>query len=305
MKREKTIEEIEARLEEIKREINSLESEDKTSGLTNEHREELIDLNERTIESLRNTNESNEATIRVMERVNEDYRKQMKGKEYVLKLEVQGEALTICFYALGCRMEIGHINHMGCCCFLSSDAYLQNYKTWRKNGMKFDDSVVEWRGGEYCLINNFKTVWLDRIDIKSGGIYNFSNCASFCYCEDPNIIRFERNNRPVIFQGDEMGDSKFNGFEGEFVCKFDMPDTFIVLRSLTVTQIKKVIHSKSNRGKGATVVFFDDGDKIIVKKGKHEREDAEKAILWAYFIKNSGKSRTQAKKMMKRLCDES
>ena len=72
----------------------------------------------------------------------------------------------------------------------------------------------------------------------------------------------------------------------------------------TTHQISKVIHNTSTRRyEVTTVVFFSDETKILVRKGLGEIDDPEKAVLWAYFIKNSGKTRTQAKKEMKRLLE--
>lgn len=56
---------------------------------------------------------------------------------------------------------------------------------------------------------------------------------------------------------------------------------------------------------GATIVFWKDGDKTVIKQGQFEIEDIEKAILWAYFYKNEGLSKKKGKtlfaKFMKKI----
>lgn len=58
-----------------------------------------------------------------------------------------------------------------------------------------------------------------------------------------------------------------------------------------------------NDKKGYTTLFFDK-ETIVVKKDSKEKENKELAILWAYFIKTSGLSKTQAKKFMHQLIEE-
>ena len=55
------------------------------------------------------------------------------------------------------------------------------------------------------------------------------------------------------------------------------------------------------RNKKTTVVFWDDGSKTIVKLGANQIDSQEMAILWAYFVKNSGLSKTKAHKVMEDL----
>lgn len=53
----------------------------------------------------------------------------------------------------------------------------------------------------------------------------------------------------------------------------------------------------------ATIVFWNDGDKTIVKRGKDQKENKELAILYAYFQKHSGLSKTKANKTIQDLID--
>ena len=55
------------------------------------------------------------------------------------------------------------------------------------------------------------------------------------------------------------------------------------------------------RNKKTTVVFWNDGTKTIVKLGENQIDNQEMAILWAYFEKNSGLSKTKAHKVMEDL----
>lgn len=52
---------------------------------------------------------------------------------------------------------------------------------------------------------------------------------------------------------------------------------------------------------GATILFWDDGTKTIVKRTKEDKFDKRVAFLTAYFQKNSGLSRTKANKFLANL----
>lgn len=54
----------------------------------------------------------------------------------------------------------------------------------------------------------------------------------------------------------------------------------------------------------ATILFWGDGTKTIVKKSKDDKYDKEKAFLIAYFHKHCGTSRNQANKYLKELKEE-
>lgn len=53
--------------------------------------------------------------------------------------------------------------------------------------------------------------------------------------------------------------------------------------------------------KNATILFWEDGTKTVVKLSKDDTYDKEKGFLWAYFQKHSGLSRTQANKYLNSL----
>lgn len=71
-----------------------------------------------------------------------------------------------------------------------------------------------------------------------------------------------------------------------------------------------VAHSKLEKpkkyiiNKGATILFWEDGTKTIVKRGENDEYDKVKGFLWAYFQKHSGLSRTKANKYLNSLVDE-
>lgn len=86
---------------------------------------------------------------------------------------------------------------------------------------------------------------------------------------------------------DEMFEEKVSG-EDLYVSAFK-----IIYINANITRIV--------RNKKTTVVFWDDGTKTIVKLGENQIDNQEMAILWAYFEKNSGLSKTKAHKVMEDL----
>lgn len=55
--------------------------------------------------------------------------------------------------------------------------------------------------------------------------------------------------------------------------------------------------------KDATILFWEDGTKTIVKRAKEDNYDKVKGFLWAYFQKTSGLSKTKANEYLKHLLD--
>ena len=53
----------------------------------------------------------------------------------------------------------------------------------------------------------------------------------------------------------------------------------------------------------ATILFWEDGTKTIVKKSKNDIFDPVKSYLWAYFQKHSGMSKTKANKYLAEIND--
>ena len=56
--------------------------------------------------------------------------------------------------------------------------------------------------------------------------------------------------------------------------------------------------------KGATILFWNDGTKTIVKKAKHDEYNKRLGFLTAYFQKTSGLSKSKANKYLDSLVDE-
>ena len=54
----------------------------------------------------------------------------------------------------------------------------------------------------------------------------------------------------------------------------------------------------------ATIVFWNDGTKTVVKTSPHDKFDKEKGILWAYYLKYAGVTKTQAQKIIAKHCEE-
>ena len=62
--------------------------------------------------------------------------------------------------------------------------------------------------------------------------------------------------------------------------------------------IKKVVFNHP-----ATIVFWADGSKTVVKTSPNDKFDREKGILWAYYLKYTGTSKTQAQKIIAKYCE--
>jgi len=123
----------------------------------------------------------------------------LESDKYVLKLCVDiVNNLCIGFKnELGYHSDIGYISDDGGCYILSNYEAVEQYNLWRENGIKVDNTVVDWRGGSYQIDRHDYV--LTRIDIPMGCIYNLDECKSQQHCGDENIRRFEHNNRPIIF----------------------------------------------------------------------------------------------------------
>ena len=67
------------------------------------------------------------------------------------------------------------------------------------------------------------------------------------------------------------------------------------LRMLNPLPVRQVIN------KGATILFWAEGDKTIVRRSKGDKFDKTKGFLWAYFLKHCGMSRTKANKFLENL----
>lgn len=66
---------------------------------------------------------------------------------------------------------------------------------------------------------------------------------------------------------------------------------------------KKNLPKKYIINKGATVLFWEDGTKTVVKRAKDDEYNKIMGFLWAYFQKTSGLSRTKANEYLRGLVD--
>ncbi len=53
----------------------------------------------------------------------------------------------------------------------------------------------------------------------------------------------------------------------------------------------------------ATIVFWNDGTKTVVKTSPNDKFDKEKGILWAYYLKHAIGSKTKLQKEIARYCE--
>lgn len=70
------------------------------------------------------------------------------------------------------------------------------------------------------------------------------------------------------------------------------------------TEDKNKIPEKYIINKDATILFWEDGIKTIIKRNSEDEYDKKLGFLIAYFQKHSGLSKTQANKYLDNLLDE-
>lgn len=76
------------------------------------------------------------------------------------------------------------------------------------------------------------------------------------------------------------------------------------LYNLNKEQTNGILPKKYIINDNATILFWDDGTKTVVKREKGDEYNKILGFLWAYFQKNSGLSKTKANKYIKGLLDE-
>ena len=90
---------------------------------------------------------------------------------------------------------------------------------------------------------------------------------------------------------------KYGTTEGKIV-----PGTYFEASNYSmpiVDEIVNVIFSEP-----ATIVFWADGTKTVVKTSPNDKFDKEKGILWAYYLKYTGITKTQAQKLIAKHCED-
>ena len=68
-------------------------------------------------------------------------------------------------------------------------------------------------------------------------------------------------------------------------------------------QINGILPKKYIINDNATILFWNDGTKTVVKKSEDDMYNKKLGFLWAYFQKNSGLSKTKANKYLEELVD--
>lgn len=79
---------------------------------------------------------------------------------------------------------------------------------------------------------------------------------------------------------------------------------FMGNHELTVEKSSNKLPKRYIINKGATILFWQDGTKTIVKRNKDDKYDKRLGFLIAYFQKNSGLSRNKANKYLDSLIEE-
>ena len=79
---------------------------------------------------------------------------------------------------------------------------------------------------------------------------------------------------------------------------------FMGNKEMTIEKSKNKLPKKYIINKGATILFWEDDTKTIVKRNKEDEHNPRLAFLTAYFQKNSGLSRNKANKYLDSLVEE-
>lgn len=119
------------------------------------------------------------------------------------------------------------------------------------------------------------------------------------YCSNSNVnsvfgldINIDNTLEPFSFVIKEDREMDFNNI--------NIPNMFGTRRE---TRAKKNLPKKYIINKGATVLFWEDGTKTVVKRAKDDEYNKIMGFLWAYFQKTSGLSRTKANEYLRGLVD--
>ncbi|MBQ6546484.1 MAG: hypothetical protein IJL74_00605 [Bacilli bacterium] len=139
-----------------------------------------------------------------------------------------------------------------------------------------------------CLLMNSMTYWQLRRQICHTQYY-----PEFVYYKNGKIfgltIKIDNTLPPYRFmirEGDKMNDHILDSFR--YMCNSDnlrLPKHWII-------------------NKGATILFWSDGTKTIVKRAEEDAHDIAKSFLWAYFQKHSGLTRTKANKYLTKIVED-
>lgn len=110
---------------------------------------------------------------------------------HVLKLGIDN-CYSLCLYydvfKNGCLIYsriIGFINIEGECHFNNDNHSLDE---WKKHNGGYSSDIIEWRNGIYKLCVKNNALFLTRVDIENGNVYDVTNDFFLYGCRDNNII---------------------------------------------------------------------------------------------------------------------
>ena len=139
----------------------------------------------------------------------------------------------------------------------------------------------------------------DKVRVRKGLING-------CYYGNYRFVSgMEKHRGEIVTIGLVVSDGSYRILEDDYYWTDEMFEEKVSGEDLYVSAFK-INYIKTNitrivRNKKTTVVFWEDGTKTIVKLGENQIDNQEMAILWAYFEKNSGLSKTKAHKVMEDL----
>lgn len=116
-------------------------------------------------------------------------------------------------------------------------------------------------------------------------------------------IKVDRNIEPFTFMIREE-ENMDNDFLDSVRYAMGSRDNGITLANNTWFKPPKVLPKRYIINKGATILFWDDGTKNIVKRSKDDEYNKRLGFLTAYFQKHSGLTKNQANKYLANLLDE-
>lgn len=91
----------------------------------------------------------------------------------------------------------------------------------------------------------------------------------------------------------------------EIECGSDMiPEIKLSCDKIYITNISDQLPERYIINKGATILFWKDGTKTVVKLAKGDEYNKVLGFLWAYFQKRSGLSKTKANEYIRNLVEE-
>jgi hypothetical protein len=114
------------------------------------------------------------------------------NEKYILNLTVACDDLVIRINAI----VIGYINGSSKrLTIVNSPIDVKLRSKWVNNGCKCDNAVINHHGGTYTIYKNS----LLRKDIRHGYIYDFYDNVAEINCADPNVLKYEYNQQPIVF----------------------------------------------------------------------------------------------------------